>query len=679
MKSWSEYPLLRPALLFMVGIVIGKYVSLPLNLLIAGIISLLFAGLWLNNRTLTRKNYNVVRGVVLLSVFLLLGLAVKTSKDIKYHRYHYAHQVAEENSLILRIEEEINIKNSVKSIAQVIEINGKPSSGKLLVYFKKDSTSLTLAPGDIVKASSFINPNRPNTNPDAFQYAEYLNNRDIHYSSYFTPERYAIIDRAQLSFPFQYIYTARKWGVDRLRNILRDDNHFAIAAAMILGVRNSISDELYKAYSETGSVHVLAVSGLHVGIITILFMRLFSWFSNRSWFAKGLKLSILIMVVWSYALITGAAPAVMRAALMFTLFTIGKYAAESYNIYNILAASAVILLAYDPNLLFQASFQFSFLALLSIVYFYEEINPHVVTPYPILNRFISLGVVAIAAQVLVFPVTIYYFHKFPVYFILSGVLAVFLASFILYAGLLAIFLYGIPVLGWLSQMALYYLLTFFINGIFWIHTLPFSSVNGIWFSGWQTILIYMGLLALMYWVKDRTKVSYIYCIVAALIGYFALDIKDTMHNRTSTSMVLYDLNRDDTLLDIFTPNSLYSFNNGVAESSVEFVAANHRLKKDKHSVLPMPVIDGVFTLGDKIIFMPSMHTGESIPQKSDYLLLIDNYNQEPEKLLMQHKTSYVILDKSIPGWLSKKWKAYCQEHNIDYYSVYEQGAFIETF
>ena len=268
-----------------------------------------------------------------------------------------------------------------------------------------------------------------------------------------------------------------------------------IALALLLGQKGSLDKEIMDAYSETGTMHILAVSGLHVGIIYALLLLPVRGLKSTSKI-RFFYLLLVVLLIWVYALLTGFSPSVVRAAAMFSLVTLGQMRKRKASIWNTLAFSALMILVIDPDVIFDIGFQLSYLAVAGIV----GIQPLMVGWWlprnSILEYFWQLATVSLAAQLVTFPLSILYFHQFPTYFLLANLLVVPLAFVIMAVGVPFMFLAWIPKLGEVMGWVVDWLIFLQNQLTMMIQVLPGGTIEGlvISFSGvllvWGLILIW---------------------------------------------------------------------------------------------------------------------------------------------------------------------------------------------
>src|SRR5690606_36937339 len=304
--------------------------------------------------------------------------------------------------------------------------------------------------------------------------------------------------------------------VMKMKQGLQNNDALAVASALILGYRSDLDPDLLNIFSITGTIHVLSVSGLHVGIVFVVFSTLLVWMKGkRSKMIRGL---VLILLIWLYALVTGLAPSVLRASIMISFGIIAFSFARKGNIYNTIAASAFLLLLYNPNYISEIGFKLSYLAVLGIVFFY----PKLTSLFKIKNRLVSMvwsvAAVSISAQIATFPLVLYYFHFFPVYFLPANLLVILPVSFIVYIGLLVLVVpYGMlhDGLSWLLEYLI--LKMNFVLGVF--QTLPYATLDGIYIETWEYIVMYVLLFGII-WCGFYKKKEGVYLVLTCLIILF---------------------------------------------------------------------------------------------------------------------------------------------------------------
>ena len=489
-------PLLKYLLGFSAGIILAE--QLTSNILtwiglgIVGVIIIVFR----------QKQWT---GLLVPFIFVGLGWSYSTGLDFLEKQDHYSAITA--NKLVLRIDEEPgNRKSSIRFVAEVIEVGTdsfrSQCQGKILVYLQGENEQ-NLKIGDTlrVKGQAIEIPQR--RNPEAFNYKEYLDKKNIYKVLYLKDKD--VLSHDNGGFSISRFSTDLR---DKLYQIIlgpKEGSHEAgIIKALLFGKRDALSQETISAFSGSGSMHILAVSGLHVGIVYLLIQSLL-WLIPGRILPKSFKVAISLFLLWSFALVTGLKAPVNRAVLMLTLFEFGKLIGRKGNGLNLLAAAALVILLIDPNQIYDLGFQLSFSAVLSILLFYQPINLLIKTKNKILQWIWSLTAVAIAAQIGTIGISLFHFHQFPMLFFLSNIALIPIAYLMIALGMLClIFLWIEPLVVFLRLMLLKLSAAMeFIVG--WIDELPFSSVKEMSISVPEAFFLSASLFLLSFYLFYKLR------------------------------------------------------------------------------------------------------------------------------------------------------------------------------
>ncbi len=313
----------------------------------------------------------------------------------------------------------------------------------------------------------------------------------------------------------------------------------AIAIALVLGVTDGIDNDLQNAYAASGAMHVLAVSGMHVGIIYAIILLLFkplNKFKNSKWVAAIVSLVCL----WVFSFITGNSPSVLRAVTMFSFIAIARPFGMRTNIYNTLAASAFVLLIYNPYLIMSVGFQLSYLAVLGIVYLQRPLYQLWEIENTLGDWTWKITCVSIAAQASTFALGLLYFHQFPTYFLISNLFVIPLSTFVLIGG---IFLLGVSSISALATFV-GVILEWLIKALNWIvfktEALPFSLINDIHLTIFQCWLL-MGILVSFILLFEFKSVKWLYAAFSFTILFTIIQWNNFSVNVDQKQMVVYSI------------------------------------------------------------------------------------------------------------------------------------------
>lgn len=324
-------------------------------------------------------------------------------------------------------------------------------TGKVLLSLEKDVPRP--AYGDVLLVRGAPQPVRGPLNPGEFDYRRYLRFQQVFHRDFVKPTRWVKSGVAPPNAVIKLACQVNRHADSVFVTRLGDHREYGVAKAMLLGVRDDLDAELMRAYSAAGAIHVLSVSGLHVGMLFVLLGGLLNFLKKRGWAGIWIAVVLKLLFLWSYALLTGLSPAVLRSATMFSMFILAEAFKRPFTAYNTLFASAFGLLVIDPFLLAFAGFQLSYLAVLGLIY----LQPRIERWWRVENfagKWLwKITATALAAQLATFPLAVYYFHQFPVYFLFINPVIIGLAGLAVPTGLVFLVLENVPLLNNALQTA----------------------------------------------------------------------------------------------------------------------------------------------------------------------------------------------------------------------------------
>ena len=366
---FHQTPFFRLLLPFIAGIILGfgiiEYSINSLTIIIICVVCLLMMCVFLWK---WKRRLGWLHGVILNVFLVAAGISAVSLRMFE------AVEEAEQGVWLVVVEEPpVERTNSMRAIVRIKADEHENARNEcIMTYFRKDSLSKLIKQGDLLVINATLNPITNAGNPHEFDYKAYLARRQVGRSAFVESERWQHIDSYAQGPLFNFSNRIRNNLLDILRRSSLSGNELAVVSALTLGYRADLDDELRRAYSVSGAMHVLAVSGLHVGIVYMVLntiLLLFPFLKRAKW----LKAIIQLSALWLFALITGLSPSVMRAATMFSFIAAGNALNRRAYIYNSIAASAFILLLANPYNLLEVGFQFSYLAVIAIVFLHPLI------------------------------------------------------------------------------------------------------------------------------------------------------------------------------------------------------------------------------------------------------------------------------------------------------------------
>ncbi len=507
MNFWRPYPLLRLIIPFLSGIVTGicqpvfpaipipVYVLIPLFSFFLIILSKRYYGF----------RFRYITGLLLFVFFIFSGYELSHSAITRLCKQKSS---PEDGFYLLELTEQPVVKSSYVKIfvmARYKRNQGEkwiPVTGNYLLNMKMNISQRPLFYGDIIVVKTNWQEIRNTANPNCFNYSEYLSRRGIHYQAWVEDGDWITVLRSG-GWLKSYSFTLRDNLLDLLRNNNLKGNEFAVAAALLLGQVNELETGLRKAYAASGAMHILSVSGMHVGVIYLFFNFLLG-FLDRTKTGRLLKTFIMLFLIWGYAFITGLSPSVVRASAMLSFIITGKALNRHPEPLNILAASLFFILILDPLIIREIGFQLSYLAVTGIYLLYKPVYDCLVTSIWFWDKVWSVLAISLVAQLATGPISLYYFHQFPNYFLLTNLFISPLSSLIIYTGIMALGFGAVPLVSGIMTSALGGLVSGLNFIIRFVESLPFSITRGVYLTLTELLIFYaLIILACIFLIKKK--------------------------------------------------------------------------------------------------------------------------------------------------------------------------------
>lgn len=502
-------PAIRLLLPLLLGILLGNSVSISVTILLGilvvlGVVMLLFF--------FFQKNSNSGVAVCNLLFFTFLGVFLVQKEKATYSLpqnlgTHYA-------KAIIRTEAEEK-PNSMAVLLEVIALENEKRVQtfhfKALTYFQKDKTLESWQYGDTIIAKLRFQLLPKPTNPYAFDYGKLLHQRQIYglargeiaMATHLRASTFSLIRMAK---------SVQRYLAEILKHYLPNTKVRGFLQAMTLGDKTSLSPEIRLDFTNTGVVHILAVSGLHVGILFGLLNLLFRSF-RKTLRGRIFLVALGLAVIWGFAFIAGLSVSILRAATMFSILQLSMLSLRPYQIYNSIALSAILLLIYNPFYIYEVGFQLSYGAVLGIVTFVPMWNREVVNP--ILDKLKTLVLVSLSAQIGIAPLIFYYFHQFPSYFLFTNIVVLLLAPFLLGGTLLLFIAATFPIFANIIAISLTFLTEICISFVNFMATLPYAILLNYQFDFVQVLLSYGFIFMVLGYVFKRNK-TFFYTVLSLL-------------------------------------------------------------------------------------------------------------------------------------------------------------------
>lgn len=687
---WKQAPFVRLFLPFMVGILSGWYLHpgfiIPALLgMAAALIPLLFRLVPAS----VQFRAAWVSGLALQALLLAVGMVLVYSRVAPNFTAWLGHHNRNYTALSVTVQEPLSATaQSYRTTATANfvchQLRCMPVIGRVLLYFPKDST-LSLQRGDEILFSRQVELIRNSGNPGAFDYRRYTAFNDIYFQVYLNRGDFTVARRHGTSWLSGLLQSARDRIVAILRCYIHGERERGLAEALLIGYKEDLDKNLLQSYANTGVVHIIAISGLHLALVYWILNLFLSPLRKKKAF-KWPAAFMIITCLWLFSILSGSSPSVLRSAVMFTCVVIGQNLYRPASIYNTLAASAFLLLCYNPFWLWDAGFQLSYAAVLSIVIFMRPIYQLLYFKNKIADMTWNLVAVTLSAQVLTTPVAIYYFHKFPVFFLIGNMAAVPLSSIVLLGELLLSAIAFFPAAADLVGKAVSALIWLMNSCVTTVEAMPYSTWNGLQISFVQLLLLYIALGGVALWMLHNIKWA-VYASLAALLAFVSLRTISFYQCSQQQKMIVYNVSRS-TAIDFIEGRNFAYFGDSAVQTNAalsNFFLVPSRVQHRVSSANPLRTMhasNNLLLFGNKVILLVDENI-KSQPAtgrlNADIAIISRSARVNLPFLLSVTEFPQIVIDSSVPTWKSLKWKQECAAAGIKCHSTAADGAFVITF
>ncbi|PWA04106.1 competence protein ComEC [Flavobacterium psychrotolerans] len=665
-----QFPLAKITIGFVLGIMLSFYEKpnpeTAFLLLIVSFIAF-WATYFFSKKDFTQKIYF---GTTLYTLSFLIGVTTQVTHTDYFKKNNYIHLVTESEKDHLV---EVVLREKLKStsfsdryIAIVKRLDNKERTGKILINFYRSPVNTKLKIGTNIQIKGAIIKHKPINNPDQFDYGNYLIQKSIFAQMYVDAYDIKISSKIDTDFWFY-----SDWLRNRILTNLKEsgfaNDELHVVAALILGQQQDISPEILHDYQFAGAIHILSVSGLHIGFI-VLFINFLLKPLPKNKFGSYLKLSIILFSLWGFAFLAGLSPSVVRSVTMFSFVAVGMHLKRKTNVYHTLLASIFFILLFQPSFLFDVGFQLSYVALFFILWLQPLLSGIWTPKNKIQSYFWDILTVSFAAQIGAFPLSIYYFHQFPGLF--------FITNLIILPGLgiimaLGVFLMVLAALGYiplvLSKMLEWsiYILNKTIN---WVASFERFIIQDIPFNLYMLISLYLMITAVIIWFKKPNPSKMMAVLVTVLL--FQVSYFGTIWNtQNQKELIVFNVKKS-TLIGERTGNDVTLFSKDyVVKNTVikSYLVANFSaVEKQK------PLQNVIYFNRKKILIIDSLGI-YSNTIKPNIMVITQSPKINLERLFQKNRPEMVVADASNYKTYIKIWKATCYKEKIPFHATGEKG------
>jgi len=660
--------ILKFSIAFLCGILAVHFFEIPLVLIFisSGIIFPIFIFFFF--RAHIQLYQQAYFGISCYLILFLLGSISYELKSPENRSQYFSNLVqSNEDFLQLKLTEVLKPNFQKRFIAEVHRVTlsqdstkSMPTSGKILVGIPLKSN---LEVGQKITVPAQITNISPALNPHQFNYAEYMKFQGVFYQIQLSEHQILIHQN-----PAPPLRTKLRVSLlQALQDTGFKKDELAVIKALILGERNDISDELYQSYAAAGAIHILAVSGLHVGIILLLINFLLKPLQQSKW----LKLTITVIGIWSFAVLTGFSASVVRASLMFSFVAFGLQINRKINLLNTVFSAFFILIIINPLYIFQVGFQLSFAAVFSIALFLPRFHKLWYPKQRIVRFFYQIITVSLCAQIGVLPLSLFYFHQFPGLFLLTNIVILPVLGVLLVSGI-SILILGI--LGIRPEILIdfYSFLVEKLNEfIKWVASQENFIIKDIHLSAFSALLLFGVIISLFFLLQQKQK-KHVFLVLTAII-VFQISLLTDQYQHASHEIFILNKSRNSIIAEK-KGRRLNLYSNHLKDSSWSYI--DDFKIAEKISNIRFKELDNFYELKHKRILVIDSAGLFNFPEfKPDIVLLSNSPKINLERAIKILKPGIIIADASNYPNFIKLWKQTCIHKKVPFYQTGKKGAF----
>ncbi|MGZ9735131.1 ComEC/Rec2 family competence protein [Flavobacterium sp. GNP002] len=669
-----EFPLARITIGFISGILFAYYFH-PSLLLLFILLSIFISTFGVLYFLFKNKSKNVFYfGLTTYLLSFLIGISTQVIHIDHFQKSNYSHITTifeEPHSISLIIREKLKSSPfSDRYNAIINRVDEKKQTGRIILNIQKNSLHHEFEIGTPLLIKGILSKNRPPNNPNQFDYSKYLENKQIYAQLYADVEEIKIGTEIEKNI----WYYSSKLRTRIIRNLEKNNfnkTELNVAIALIMGQQQDISPEIIRDYQYAGAVHILSVSGLHIGFILIFVTFILKPIPNTK---RGsfIKLLIILASLFTFGIIAGLAPSVVRSVTMFSFVAIGNHLRRSVNIYHTLLVSILLILLFEPSFLFDVGFQLSYLALFFIIWL-QPLLASIWSPKNKISKYIwDILTVSFAAQIGTLPLSIYYFHQFPGLFFVTNLIVIPLLSIIMILGVLVMLLAAfnsIPIfLSQLLEWSIYYL-NKIINAI---ASLEQFILQDIPLHFYLLLSSYLVVITAIIWFKKPSfnkLVMTLISIIIVQISYLGIQW-NIQHDQ---EWIVFNIKRNTLLAERNGENITVYANDSILKAAQKnnalksYRIGNLSRLKAKKELQNLFYFNGkkIFILDSSGVFPKNIHP--------DIIVMTQSPKINFERLLQTTKPKMIVADASNYKTIQKQWKATCMKQKIPFHATSEKG------
>lgn len=667
-----QFPLARIGLFFILGLLLYQKGFQPNGFVVFIFLFVGLVGLVTMHRYANKRNAFKSFGWLVALLSVVLGLSTAAFHQDTRSRLHYSHLTEDQVPYHFQLTLHEKLKSTKKNqryVAIIKSINHRKSLGKILLNIRHSSQNTNIPIGSHLAVDGLLYHNKAPFNPNQFDYSGYLENQQI-YAQIYTlwPKLKIITTENTIWSKFSNFRTKI---IDNLKKSNFNETELAVMIALLLGQQQDIDPETLQEYQLAGAVHILSVSGLHVGFIMLFINFLLKPIPNTSR-NTYIKLLIIVVALWSYGILAGLAPSVVRSVTMFSFVAVGQHLRRSVNVYHSLLVSVLLILLWKPSFLFDVGFQLSYLALFFILWL-QPLIADFWQPKNKITRYIwDILTVSLAAQLGTLPLSIYYFHQFPGLFFVTNVLVLPLLGIIMVVGLVAVIIGCFGIVPKFVIVPLTMMIAIQNKCIGWVASWDALVFKNIGFTAAMLWTSYLVIIALGLWLQKPIYKK----VVLAMVSVLLLQIV-CLHNKwqsTNTQEMIVYHQKKSTMITERKNNKVILFGNDSIQNTIaknqilqSYLTANFAKLTQREN------LQNLYYFNTKKILLIDSSAAVPLNIKPDIVILVNSPKINLERFLSAYTPKQIVADGSNYKSYIRLWKATCHKAKIPFHITNEKG------
>ena len=668
-----QFPLAKIFIGFLFGILLYRIIypnsGFVFCSLVFGLIALFVSYIYSQKN----KFHKIIFGSFVFLVSLFVGISTALIHKENANPYHYTNQITDYEKVhildLLLVEKLKSTQKNKRYITAVKNLDSERSFGKVILNITKEATIKNLKIGSRLEVIGIVFKNKNPLNPNLFDYGKYLENQEIYAQVYTKPNQIKITNyEAGLWAGFSNF---RETIISNLEESAISKEELNVLNALILGQQQDISPEVLKDYQYAGAVHVLSVSGLHVGFILLFITFLLKPISNSR---KGslLKLTLVVLSLWSFAILAGLSPSIVRSVTMFSFLAIGIHLRRTVNIFHTLVVSMLLILLFKPSFLFDVGFQLSYLALFFILWLQPILADIWQPKNKITTYFWDIITVSFAAQIGAMPLSIYYFHQFPGLFFVTNLLILPLLGIIMAVGVVAVLIATFHTVPEFIAKAIEFLIALLNSIIHWIASFDVFVFKNISFSTAMLWSSYLAIILIILWIKKPAfkRLTLVFASILLMQIIFIFQKNESQNNE---ELIVFNYKKN-TIITERIGNAVTVYSNDSIRKNLNsnLVIQSYLVGNFCEVTAKKSLQNLMYFKHQKIVVIDSscIYQKEIYP---DILVIIQSPKLNMQRLIKTYKPKEIVVDGSNFKSYIRIWEATCRKEKIPFHYTNEEG------